>query len=348
MGGDWCSLVVLCLGAVASLSAMALVSIGSMTDHWTLTTVDRTSVVKNGLGNESGYMYFTRNRGIFRTCFPLFEERPAEGTPGLFLNLVDDWCYSREYHLDSLRQFQVRPPNITDHAAVHLQLKRSTPALLFTYIVSMSLVGLLGLVGCWQQSANKLITTAAAQLLAALIGASAMATWHAALFFEMEKVRDEGYPLSWPKWLQESTTVTTSWSYIVTWVGVCLTLLASLATSASAICLRSRRSRDWEDNSLRLKLKMSRMFAQHAYFPHDMRNMRSSPSIPDSEFRDYPTMPANFPTHNMIKRGDREIPRATGSVHSPAVINEFNKANTSANSFNDYKKVVTQLEDSKF
>lgn len=68
----------------------------------------------------------------------------------------------------------------------------------------MALVGLLGLCGCWQQSANKLITTAAFQLLAALVGASAMATWHAALFFEMEKVHDEGFPLSWPDWLQVS------------------------------------------------------------------------------------------------------------------------------------------------
>ena len=29
-----------------------------------------------------------------------------------------------------------------------------------------------------------------------------MATWHAALFFEMEKVHDPGFPLSWPLWLQ--------------------------------------------------------------------------------------------------------------------------------------------------
>lgn len=71
----------------------------------------------------------------------------------------------------------------------------------------MALVGLLGLCGCWQQSANKLITTAAFQLLAALVGASAMATWHAALFFEMEKVHDEGFPLSWPDWLQVSPSL---------------------------------------------------------------------------------------------------------------------------------------------
>ena len=68
----------------------------------------------------------------------------------------------------------------------------------------MVVVGSLGLCGCWQQSANKLIITAALQLVTALFGACAMATWHAALFFEMEKVHDDDFPLTWPDWLQQT------------------------------------------------------------------------------------------------------------------------------------------------
>jgi hypothetical protein len=78
-------------------------------------------------------------------------------------------------------------------------------------VISMLGVGSLGLCGCWQQSANKLIITAAFQLVTALFGACAMATWHAALFFEMEKVYDDDFPLTWPDWLQKATTVRTSW-----------------------------------------------------------------------------------------------------------------------------------------
>jgi len=328
MGGEWCSLTVLCLGAVASLSAMALVSIGVTTDHWTLTRVDRTSVKEHGEGNNSGYMYYTRHRGIFRICFPEQVERPAESSPGLYLNLVDDWCYSREYYLSNLTQGVLRPQGISDHANTQLQLMRSTPVLLCAYLISMLFVGLLGLCGCWQQSANKLITTAAFQLISALVGACAMATWHAALFFEMEKVHDPGFPLSWPLWLQEVTRVETSWSYILSWVGVCLTLIASLLTSAAAICLRSRRSRDWEDDTMRMKLKMSRMFAQHAYFPPESR---SSPAYSD---RNYPTMPANFPTHH---------------INNGAKLAEFeNESFQRGERVHDYRKVVSQLQDSKF
>ena len=79
----------------------------------------------------------------------------------------------------------------------------------------MVLAGIIGLSGCWSQSSNKLLTTAAIQLFAALVGAIAMATWHAALFLEMEKVHRSGFPLTWPDWLQESTTVGVGWSYFL-------------------------------------------------------------------------------------------------------------------------------------
>ena len=45
-------------------------------------------------------------------------------------------------------------------------------------------------------------TNVSLQLLAALLGATAMATWHAALFMEMEKIHEPGFPLTWPDWLQ--------------------------------------------------------------------------------------------------------------------------------------------------
>ena len=50
------------------------------------------------------------------------------------------------------------------HLFFQLQLSRATPALLFVYMAAMVAVGMLGLTGCWQQSANKLILTAAIQV----------------------------------------------------------------------------------------------------------------------------------------------------------------------------------------
>ena len=68
--GGYCSLVILCLGAVAALSAMALVAIAATTDHWVETRVDREAVKEAGKLDEHEIVFFSRHRGIFRVCFP--------------------------------------------------------------------------------------------------------------------------------------------------------------------------------------------------------------------------------------------------------------------------------------
>ena len=94
---------------------------------------------------------------------------------------------------------------------------------------------------------------------------------------ELEKVHEPGFPLTWPLWTQQASSVSTGWSYILCWAGICLTLLASLATSASVISLR----RNWEENTM--KLKMSSIFAGHAHYPGDM----SQSSTPLPEYMGY-------------------------------------------------------------
>ena len=118
--GGYCSLVILCLGAVAALSAMALVAIAATTDHWVETRVDREAVKEAGKLDEHEIVFFSRHRGIFRVCFPGTDagvsdnqmkkqvnnfkilstfssgERPDKH-PDVFLSLVEDWCIARDY-----------------------------------------------------------------------------------------------------------------------------------------------------------------------------------------------------------------------------------------------------------
>ena len=68
--GGYCSLVILCLGGVAALSAMALVAIAATTDHWVETRVDREAVEKAGKQDEHEIVFFSRHRDIFSVCFP--------------------------------------------------------------------------------------------------------------------------------------------------------------------------------------------------------------------------------------------------------------------------------------
>lgn len=316
-----CGLITLCIGAVCALSAIALMVISVNTDYWLVARVDRDKVIKEGAGNEEGAIYFTRTRGLFRECYP-DNERPPEDNPDMFLSIVEDWCILREYHFTYLWSGHLRVPNLTEQAQLQLHLSRTTPCLLFLYLTMMCLVGCLGLSGCWSQSANKLISTAAIQLVASLVGATAMATWHAALFLEMEKVHMEGFPLMWPPWLLDATQVTTGWSYLTAWAGVCSTLVASLATSASAIALRAER-KTWEEDRLRMRLKFHSMFAEHSYYPGDI-SQRSTPLPP------YPDQ------YRSCKRPDR-------AGKDPLDISGDRR-----NVFMDYKRVMGELENSKF
>ena len=84
-----------------------------------------------------------------------------------------------------------------------LQLSRATPALLFVYMVAMTGVGMLGLTGCWQQSANKLIWTAAIQVTKenknkrGVLQLSLHSCWQ--LFLERQQWRPGTPRFSW-KW----------------------------------------------------------------------------------------------------------------------------------------------------
>ena len=302
--------------------------------------MDRSAVLEHGMEDSPDQIYYTRVTGLFRVCF-VQEDRPPSGSPGLFLNTVENWCYERNYGIKELVRGVLLPGEISHFGGVQLHLARSAPCLLVVYLFLMVLAGMIGLSGCWSQSANRLLTTAAIQLLAALVGSVAMAAWHASLFLEMEKVHEAGFPLTWPDWLQEATSVGVGWSYFLAWAGVCLTLLSSLATSASSICLRAERRED----AAKMKMWMSSMFAYNRYYPGEKtRTVKTASPVPVSlpvyppGYVEAATLPAPFPTRA----------RSSASLYSSLSRENIAQHIPDDNTFVDYKKVVGQLENSRF
>ena len=57
-----CSLLVLCIGGVAALTAIAAVAIATNTDHWTHISVDREAVRERGAGRVGGTREVTQAR----------------------------------------------------------------------------------------------------------------------------------------------------------------------------------------------------------------------------------------------------------------------------------------------
>ena len=119
------------------------------------------------------------------------------------------------------------------------------------------------------------------------------------------------------------------------WAGVCLTLVASLATSASAIALRAQR-RNWEEDSMRMKLRLNSMFAGHSYYP-GAKQMPHGPSPPlvQQHYR-----PSGYsPRGSISEPGHHLRANSRDSLTTPS---------TDMSTFVDYRKVVGELENSRF
>ena len=139
--------------------------------------------------------------------------------------------------------------------------------------------------------------------------------------------------------MQAATRVGTGWSYLVAWAGVCLTLVASLATSASAIALRAQR-RNWEEDSMRMKLRLNSMFAGHSYYP-GAKHMPHGPSPPlvQQQYRPSGYSPRGSRAPSISEGGHHLRANSRDSLTTPS---------TDMSTFVDYRKVVGELENSRF
>ena len=178
---------------------------------------------------KSDIRYFDRVRGIFRVCFPHEEKPeprmvpdnvpppplniliksggevdknyrngqklPLTSTtdrrlpnPSLYLNPVDEWCTNIDYNMQ-LIDSGLLPPNLTHNGQYWFHFARTSVACFCLFFMWSAIACVTGLMGCWKASGDHLISTATLMLMAALSAAAGMGFWHAANFYEIERVR---------------------------------------------------------------------------------------------------------------------------------------------------------------
>lgn len=260
-GAPECSVVTLCVATITALTAVAFVGIAFSTDNWTHVSVDRAELVDQRLeleiegGDlERDYRFFDRVQGIFRVCFP-HEEKPLD--ENLYLNPVEEWCFNNDYHV-KLLEYGLLPKRVTRNGELWFHLARSAIAGFALYFMWTGIACVMGFLGCWRASGDHLVSTASLLLLAFLCGGAGMGLWHGAKFYEMEKVLDASlnfYPI-WPEYIKDRTQFTVGWSYIVCWVGLGLTLVASILFALAAICIRGD-LREMEHEEMMVKMKQA-------------------------------------------------------------------------------------------
>ena len=75
-----------------------------------------------------------------------------------------------------------------------------------------------------------------------------MGLWHGVEHYEKMKINErsdvELFVKAWPKLLAETTEFKYDWSYIVSWVGVGMTLCASILFALAAVCIKNDKERE--------------------------------------------------------------------------------------------------------
>ncbi|XP_074032079.1 uncharacterized protein isoform X1 [Leptinotarsa decemlineata] len=244
-----CSAVTLSLATITSIIAVALLAIAFTTDNWLYIDVKRTSI-QNYLSKHSDaqsqallesvnskYYYYTRTKGLFRTCYP--KEKPP--TVKTYLSPLETHCNNINYYIpdenNDTRDF-------TDDAWTRLHMGRSMIALFIISFIAIFAAFCTGVTGCWRRSPGNITSTAILMLLACLLSAGAMGLWHAVEYYEKEKQVGDEYYQQWSTVLQDHTRVNYDWSYMVAWVGVGWSLVAAILFSGAAMCLRGERERE--------------------------------------------------------------------------------------------------------
>ncbi|XP_050299160.1 uncharacterized protein LOC126738036 isoform X2 [Anthonomus grandis grandis] len=244
-----CSAVTLSLATITSIIAVALLAIAFATDNWLYVEVRRTNI-QNFLSRNSDiqsqtlldavnskYYYYTRTKGLFRTCFP--KERPP--TIKLYLSPVETYCTNINYYIPDENN---ETKDFTEDAWTRLHMGRSMIALFILSFFAVFAAFCTGVTGCWRRSPGNITATAILMLLSCLLSAGAMGLWHGVEYYEKEKQVGEEFYQQWSTVLRDHTRIFYDWGYMLAWAGVGWALTGAILFSGAAICLRGERERE--------------------------------------------------------------------------------------------------------
>lgn len=235
-----CSAVSLSIATIISVLCVACLAIAFSTDNWYEFRVDRNKTESwfTSQGEsvpaeaDTDVKYFSRDEGLFRICF--LDKKP-KGVE-TYISPTQTDCINIDYFIPE----NEISDKFSDQRWERLHMARSVIALFAASFFLLFLSFFTGIAGCWKRSHANLVATGVLQLLSSLFSAGSMGLFHAVLFYDQHKLKDEYSYSSWPEVLKQPDIVsyTYGWSYILSWVGVGQCLLASIIFLSAARCIR--------------------------------------------------------------------------------------------------------------
>jgi len=234
-----CSAVTLSIATIISVVAVACLAIAFSTDNWHEIRVDRnlTKLRIDPSSNDAARIdtdlrFFSRDEGLFRICF--LDKKPKN--LDTYLSPTQTECINVNYYIPE----DEVSDKFSDQRWERLHMARSVVALYVVAFFFLFLSFFTGIAGCWKRSHANLVATGILQLLSSLMDAGGMGLWHAVQFYDHHKLKDEHSYEQWPEVLKQPnvTEFFYGWSYILAWIGIGQTLLASIMFLSAARCIR--------------------------------------------------------------------------------------------------------------
>lgn len=182
--------------------------------------------------SETDLRFYSRDEGLFRICF--LDKKP-KGVE-TYISPTQTDCINIDYFIPE----NEISDKFSDQRWERLHMARSVIALFAASFFLLFLSFFTGIAGCWKRSHANLVATGILQLLSSLFSAGSMGLFHAVLFYDQHKLKDDLSYAGWPEVLKQSDIVTYNygWSYILSWIGVGQCLLASIIFLSAARCIR--------------------------------------------------------------------------------------------------------------
>lgn len=214
------------------------------TDNWQFIRVNRIEIEKNiagsGISSDDFHnqgLYFTRTKGLFRTCYP--EALPNNDM--LHRSPFETQCEFVDFHIFDQ---DTDTSAFSDNEMRRLHMARSMIALFFVSFFLMVAAFFTGVAGCWRRSPANISTTAFLMLGACVLAAGAMGLWHGVDYFEEQRIRAFPYKSSWDSVLVDNAKLTFDWSYMVAWVGTGMSIISFCLFMGAAACMKTEQANE--------------------------------------------------------------------------------------------------------
>ncbi|ELT93526.1 hypothetical protein CAPTEDRAFT_221665 [Capitella teleta] len=273
--------LVLFFSTAFALGALTCMAIAMATDYWIATSVDREAIRSSATSSSQTALlaemadepiFFTRYRGMFRTCYP--------GNETIWLaneaNRVDQWCVLEAGLLAGRK-------SSTDNFGSDFQIRMHLLKAYFgLYIVGMTFTLLSVfpiMAACYNLQPKTLNLAALFAALGSFFTASSVAVFHGIVYMEDNTIEDGKFRANikddpYYRLLIDETNTFFGYSYILAWVGVFCGFVGALLL----LCLASK---------VRAKQQPDDAKALTAFDDYTLSNNVNSPRKQDIAMQDY-------------------------------------------------------------